>query len=75
MLKFVGAPAFLAFSAVGFVCKGGVTLFLAVVALGNTRIHRCAFHCSNVPSKVKRSIYESFCLGAILGIPDVDPNN
>ena len=62
----VGAAAFLAFSTVGFACKGGVTPFPTVMALWNSRVHASTPKSGYVSAEVERMVNESFGFRTIL---------
>jgi len=75
VLEFVGSAAFLAFGPMYSASKCCVSPFPAVVALGNTWVHGSASDSGDVLTKVEGSVHDGFGFGAILGVPDVDPDN
>jgi len=75
MLKFVWAPTFLAFRAMSSAQKGWVAPFPTVVVLRDTWVHVSAFDSGNVATIIEWMIYETLSFRAILGVPDVKPNN
>ena len=75
VFELVEATAFLAFGTMGMAGKGGVTPLPAVAALENTRVHRGASDGGDASSKVEELINDRFSLGAVLRIPDVDPDD
>ena len=66
VFQFVGAAAFLALGAVRVVCKCCVSPFPAVVALGDTGVHRGSSDCGYVSAEVEGPINKGFSLGTIL---------
>jgi len=71
----VEASTFLAFGSIDMISKGCVTPLPAVAALGNVWVHESTSNCSYVLPEVKRSVDEGFSFGAVLRVPDVNPDN
>jgi len=52
-----------------------VAPLLAVTTLRDARVHVGGFHRGNIPAKVERIIYQQFCFGTVLRIPNIKPDN
>lgn len=56
-------------------CKSGIFIFPVILVLENTRVYACGFNSCNITTDVKASINKHFSIQAILGIPNINPND
>ena len=47
----------------------------AVMPLRDARVHVGGSNCGNIPAKVERIIYQQFCFGTILRVPNIKPDD
>jgi len=52
-----------------------VAPFPAVVTLRDPRVHVGSSNCGDIPAKVEGMIYQQFCFGTVLRVPNVKPDN
>lgn len=62
----MGSSTFLAFCAMHPTCKGSISLFPAILALGNTWVHSCTSDSGDVSREVEELVDKDFGLGSIL---------
>ena len=47
----------------------------AVVTLRDSRVHVGGSNRGDIPAKVERMIYQYFCFGTVLRVPNIKPDN
>jgi len=52
-----------------------MTPFPTILALRNSQIHISSPNCSNEASYIEASVYDLFCIGTALRVPNVDPDD
>ena len=52
-----------------------MALLPAVVTLRDSGVHVGSSNRGNIPAKVERMIYQQFCFGTVLRIPNVKPDD
>jgi len=52
-----------------------MTPFPTILALRNSQIHISSLNCSNEASYIEASVYDLFCIGTALRVPNVDPDD
>jgi len=52
-----------------------MTPFPTILALRNSQIHISSPNCSNEASYIEASVYDLFCVGTALRVPNVNPDN
>jgi len=75
MFGFMRTIVFSIFGPLNSTWKDNIFSLLAVLTLGNTRVHVYTSNSGNMASYIKAPVNQSFCFTTTLDIPDVHPNN